>query len=248
MKKKIKKISRKEAERKNLKRYFTNKPCLRGHLSERLVSSKGCIECYKIHEKNYYSKPRAKLKKRLRQKKYFLKNIDKVRERDRARSKTKKFKDVRKKYNQLDYVKDKRAKYNKEYREKNYLKLLLKDRAYAKNIKRKDKMYLLKENYRRRILLSLKSQNAKKDNSIVKLLGCSIKEYKNYLEKKFYDHPASGIKMTWRNHGLKGWHIDHRKPLIKFDLKKIKEQKKAFNYKNTQPMWAFENLKKGKNF
>ena len=51
--------------------------------------------------------------------------------------------------------------------------------------------------------------------------------------------------MTWSNHSLKGWHIDHIKPLSKFDLEKESEQKKAFNYKNCQPLWAFENLEKG---
>ena len=53
--------------------------------------------------------------------------------------------------------------------------------------------------------------------------------------------------MSWENHGLKGWHIDHIKPLTNFNLVKIKEQMKAFNFKNTQPMWAYENLRKGKN-
>lgn len=31
-----------------LKRFFTGKPCLHGHVAERMVSSKGCIECSKI--------------------------------------------------------------------------------------------------------------------------------------------------------------------------------------------------------
>jgi len=38
-------ITRKEAKAKGLKRYFTGKPCKRGHISERLVCNKGCIEC-----------------------------------------------------------------------------------------------------------------------------------------------------------------------------------------------------------
>ena len=51
--------------------------------------------------------------------------------------------------------------------------------------------------------------------------------------------------MTWKNRGLKGWHIDHIMPLCKFDLTKKSAQLKAFNYKNTQPMWAEYNLQKG---
>ena len=33
--------------------------------------------------------------------------------------------------------------------------------------------------------------------------------------------------------------------LDKFNLKKESEQKKAFNYRNCQPLWAHENLSKG---
>ena len=52
--------------------------------------------------------------------------------------------------------------------------------------------------------------------------------------------------MKWSNMGgKKGWQIDHIKPLVKFDLSKKSNQLKAFNYKNTQPMWIKDNLSKG---
>jgi hypothetical protein len=51
--------------------------------------------------------------------------------------------------------------------------------------------------------------------------------------------------MSWKNHGPKGWHIDHIKPLASFDLSSPKEQAIAFSYKNTQPLWWHENLAKG---
>ena len=38
-------ITRKEAKALGLKRYFTGKPCKHGHVCERQVSSKGCVEC-----------------------------------------------------------------------------------------------------------------------------------------------------------------------------------------------------------
>ena len=38
-------ISRKEAKEQGLKRYFTGKPCKRGHVSERATQNKGCLEC-----------------------------------------------------------------------------------------------------------------------------------------------------------------------------------------------------------
>ena len=51
--------------------------------------------------------------------------------------------------------------------------------------------------------------------------------------------------MSWSNHGVWGWHIDHIIPLSSFNLRKKEEQKKAFNYKNLQPLWAEDNLSKG---
>jgi len=38
-------ISRKEAKSQGLKRYFTGKPCKRGHIAERGVCNSGCISC-----------------------------------------------------------------------------------------------------------------------------------------------------------------------------------------------------------
>ena len=49
--------------------------------------------------------------------------------------------------------------------------------------------------------------------------------------------------MTWKNYGE--WHIDHIKPCSKFNLTDEEEQKKCFNYKNLQPLWASENTSKG---
>lgn len=234
-----------EAKNQKLKRYFTGIPCKHGHLSERLTSNRCCIECQKIAEQKYANSKRGKENKRIKQKRYFLKNAEAIRERDRKRSKTGKYKERTKLYNQRPYVQEKRRKYNLEYREKNLEKLLQKDREYSKNVKRKNSSYKIKENLRRRILIALKSQNAEKTISMINLIGCSIPSFKKYLSKRFYPNPKNGMLMTWSNHGLKTWHIDHIKPLKHFDLRKVKEQKKAFNYKNCTPKWAEENLSKG---
>lgn len=37
------------AQKSGLVRYFTGVPCKRGHVAERLVSTKGCTECHKIN-------------------------------------------------------------------------------------------------------------------------------------------------------------------------------------------------------
>jgi len=45
-------ISRATARKRGLKRYFTGKPCLRGHIEQRLVSSKGCCGCQREYQRS----------------------------------------------------------------------------------------------------------------------------------------------------------------------------------------------------
>jgi len=69
------------------------------------------------------------------------------------------------------------------------------------------------------------------------LLGCSIKEYREYLQSKFQPD------MTWDNYG-KLWNIDHIIPCKHFDLSKPEWQMLCFHYSNTQPMLCVENSRK----
>jgi len=73
------------------------------------------------------------------------------------------------------------------------------------------------------------------------LLGCTHKFFKEYLQNLF------GIGMSWENYGngKEKWNIDHIRPVSRFDLTSIEEQKKAFHFSNCQPMWSLENIKKG---
>ena len=41
-------ISKEEAKAKGLKRFFTGIPCEKGHISEKLVSNRGCCECARL--------------------------------------------------------------------------------------------------------------------------------------------------------------------------------------------------------
>jgi hypothetical protein len=64
------------------------------------------------------------------------------------------------------------------------------------------------------------------------LLGCSIEEFKEHIEKKF----KKG--MTWNNYGE--WELDHIKPCCSFDLTDLEQQKLCFHYTNIQPLWKKE--------
>lgn len=83
-------------------------------------------------------------------------------------------------------------------------------------------------------------KNNQKSGSAVKDLGCSIEDFKKYLQSKFQDG------MTWENYGE--WHIDHIKPLSLFNLTDKQQFLQACNYINLQPLWAEENLRKSNSY
>lgn len=72
-------------------------------------------------------------------------------------------------------------------------------------------------------------------------LGCSIPDFKIYLESRF----DSG--MSWENYGQGRhcWQIDHIVPCAIFDLTKPEHQRRCFHFSNMQPMWMIENVRKG---
>jgi len=71
-------------------------------------------------------------------------------------------------------------------------------------------------------------------------LGCSIDEYRCYLESKFVEG------MSWANYGkgIGKWCIDHVKPIAFFDLNDPEDRKRGLRWTNTQPIWNKENLVK----
>jgi hypothetical protein len=81
-------------------------------------------------------------------------------------------------------------------------------------------------------------RDPKKHKSILKYIGCSIEDLRKHLESQFIHG------MSWENRGFHGWHIDHIKPLADFDLTDEKQLYIVCNYKNLQPMWKNDNLKK----
>lgn len=106
---------------------------------------------------------------------------------------------------------------------------------YKRKYRKENPIFRLKENIRTRINLSLKGKN--KGISTAKLLGCSIDDYKLYLERQFDNN------MTWENYGTY-WEIDHIQELYKFDLTDKIQQKQAFHFTNTQPLSIQENRQK----
>jgi len=157
---------------------------------------------------------------------------------------------------------------NRRYRDTEYRQRLLAKKAAeyaamspeektARYLKNKDKCKMpkgyhneymkrrAKQDPEFRILVSLRSRaryavkakgDGKKAFKTKELLGCSVPYLRKHLEAQFKEG------MSWDNYG--DWHIDHIKPCAAFNLTCEKQQKECFNYKNLQPLWAEENMRK----
>jgi hypothetical protein len=70
----------------------------------------------------------------------------------------------------------------------------------------------------------------------MQLIGSSKEELQKHIEDKFTEN------MNYNNYGE--WEIDHIKPISLCDTKNVEEIKEYFNYKNLQPLWKIDNIKK----
>jgi len=171
------------------------------------------------YNKKYYLKNKEQIEKR--KKEYRLKNKEKIRE-------------YWKRYHLR--IGDQVKEYSKKYYLKNKERIIRRIVKYDRHKLCIDLNYRLKKNLRARIWTALKGKM--KSDSTMKLVGCSLKEFWDHLEKKFQ------AGMTRKNHGL--WHVDHIIPCASFDFSDPEQQKKCFHYINLQPLWAIDNIRKGK--
>ncbi len=194
--------------------------------------SNKCSECYK----EYYKQNKEYVLKRCKE--YDFKNKEKKSEYIKKFYKENKtyFQEYNNenKTKQKEYFK-KRHKDNREYyieyKKKNIDKIRIYDTNRIKNnVQAKLSKYLRITLYR---LLTKTKIN--KSNSAIKLLGCSVDDFKQYLETQFLP------EMTWDNHG-KVWEIDHIKPCFTFDLSLEEQQKECFNYINMRPLFKTTNI------
>jgi len=245
--KQLKIITRKEAIEKNLKKYFTGKHCMRGHLSERNVYNHTCMECQKRDKKEYKKRNVEKIRKAGRE--YYHNNKEKSAE--YARKNREKINLRKQKWREDN--KDKSKAYMKEYKKqyviKNREKIRVEKNEYIKKRRANDSGFKTQIILRTRMRQLINSGKMKKHKTSITefakfVVGLTQKEFLDYIEAQFYPHPITGKKMTWKNQGHRGWHLDHIKPVSKFDLTKWEEQLKCFHYSNIQPLWAEDNLKK----
>jgi hypothetical protein len=108
------------------------------------------------------------------------------------------------------------------------------NRLKCRDCERDEPVEKFKRYIRTRIYNCLRNKNKSKHS--VDYLGCSSDEYFKWMFE--YNNCCS-----LSNHG-KDWHIDHVIPISKFDLNNEEEQMLAFNWRNTMPLSAKENLSK----
>lgn len=132
---------------------------------------------------------------------------------------------------------EKKKEYNREWRKKDYQKMKTDPNRFEEYIN-----YKIKSNTGRRIREVLKQEKSLKT---IEYVGCSLDKLRIHFETKFSDG------MNWSNYGESMskaqkhvWHIDHKMPCDAFDLMNPIHQKACFHYKNLQPLWWDENIRK----
>lgn len=107
--------------------------------------------------------------------------------------------------------------------------------------RRKDPQFQFIEKFR--VSLYNAMQNNRETAFVVNYLGCSIKEFKAYLESLFLE------RMSWELRGkhIENWSIDHFVPYNHFDLTVEENRKICCHYLNCTPVWNKINLSKNAN-
>jgi hypothetical protein len=182
----------------------------------------------KERQKKWYNKNKEKLQEK------YKNNIEEINKyqklyREKNKENAKLYRENNKEKLQEWYTNNKEK--IKEYQENNKEIRNERERKRKKN----EPLYRIKCNLSSRISIALKNKNFKKSKGTVKILGCDLEEARMHLYKQF----TKG--MTWENYGE--WHIDHIIPLS--SAKNKNELIKLCHYKNIQPLWAVDNIKKG---
>ena len=136
---------------------------------------------------------------------------------------------------QIEASKQQEKRYSIAYKEKR--------KAYSRNYflteYKNNDLFKLKHLCRCSVNRAFRGIKQNKNLSSLSIVGCDNWEIlKNYIESMFIEG------MTWENYGPNGWHVDHIIPL--FTAKTEEDIFKLCHYTNLQPLWAEDNLKKGK--
>jgi len=190
-------ITRKEAKEKGLTRYYTGKPCLNGHISERLLSSGQCLTC----NKDRYEQNKEEIKQRVRN--WSRDNKDRKRATDKAYRENNKQK-VRKGWK--DWADRNRASMNearKAWRESNKERLALYWKNYHAEKPHIRRMSSLKYYYNNKDKVSAQNRLHQKQVKVA-----TPAWYNSFSVRVKYKERDTMSKVTGIVH-----HVDHIIPL-----------------------------------
>jgi len=144
-----------------------------------------------------------------------------------------------------DWAKENREhlrEYHKKWREENVNHVREYRNNYERTRKSSDPIYKLIANFRTAIWTNLKENNTEKNGHYFEILGYTLTELKEHLEKQFINGICYG--MSWENYGE--WHVDHIIPISSFNFTSIYDEdfKKCWSLSNLQPLWGPDNIKK----
>ena len=108
----------------------------------------------------------------------------------------------------------------------------------GKERRKRDLNFKLISNIGVRTNKAFKSQNVRKTNKTVDLLGCSNSFFQRWIIHQLYGN------MTIENYGSV-WQIDHCLPIASFNTLDEIDMKKYFNWVNLRPMYSSKNISKG---
>ena len=171
-------------------------------------------------------------------KKHYEQNKEKIIERNTkwAKDNPEKRKDVANKYARANVVK--KSEYMRTYKAA--------DRHKCEHKTQRNRCRICDAGGHLRHIVGGHVFNALKSNKskhTIEYLGCDIATFRTHIEATFK------VGMTWENYGE--WQIDHIVP-IKYvedgEIPTIEEVAERLHYKNTQALWAKENMAKSNRF
>jgi len=206
-----------------------------------------CKDCAKEYDREYQKTDKRKEyleksktdEKRIEYKKNYMKEYQKTDKRKEYLEKSKtdgKRIEYKKNYRKEYESSEKRKEYKNTEKYKEYKRKY--NRKYIKNRKEIDSLFKLSISIRNRIRESIYQLGFSKHSKTRDILGCEVHEFKIHLESLFTDG------MSWENYGkdMSGWQLDH---IIPISIAKNYDELIHLNhYKNFQPLWAIDNIKK----
>ena len=217
-------LTRTEANQLGVAQYFSAEPCSAGHQVPR-QSDGSCMECKRLDMARRRATPEGKAK---------VREYSKRRWADpevRAKAQAQRAAWAKTEQGRASLRKSFRSFYT-EHRDR----LMTEHAAYLRRRTKSDPAFRLRRNLASRIYQALKNQKTTKDSTTMKLVGCDLQSFVEFIEAQFEEW------MSWENMG--DWHVDHVRPCASFDLSVPEQQSVCFNWRNLQPLDGDENYEK----